>query len=138
MKCRKCGSVENVKNGKRNGEQCFKCKACGFQFTKETAPGVPPDKKAHAILLYVLGLSMRSIARMNNVNASTVLYWIRNFALKVYEKPAPEGDVVIELDEMWHFIKSKKLNVGYGRHIAALPVSWLTGNAETEAPTRST
>jgi len=138
MKCRKCGSVRNVKNGKRGGEQCFKCKDCGFQFTKEIAPGITPDKKAHAILLYVLGLSMRSIARMYSVNASTVLYWIRNFALKVYEKPLPEGDVVIELDEMWHFIRSKKLNVGYGRHIAALPVSWLIGNAETEAATRST
>ena len=71
---------------------------------------------------------------MFSVAPSTVLYWVRNFALKAYEKPTPQGDVVIELDEMWHFIKSKKTSSGSGRHIAALPVNWLTGNAGTEAP----
>jgi len=77
---------------------------------------------------------MRTIARTFSVAPSTILYWVRNFALKVYEKPTPEGDVVIELDEMWHFIKLKKTNAGYGRLIAALPVNWLTGNVETEVP----
>jgi len=138
MKCRKCGNDKNVKNGKRNGNQCYKCKGCGFQYTSENAPGTSPDIKARAILLYTIGLSMRSIARMHGVNVTTVLYWIRNFAIKVYEKPVPEGDVVIELDEMWHFIGSKKNNAGFGRRIAALPVNWLTGNAETEAAKRST
>ena len=81
---------------------------------------------------------MNSIARMYNVHTSSVLYWIRNFALKVYDKPTPEGDVVVELDEMWHFIQSKKLNVGSGRRIAALPVNWLIGNAGTGAVIHST
>ena len=73
---------------------------------------------------------MNSIARMYGVYPSTVLYWIQNFAIKVYEKPTPEGDVVIELNEIWHFIQSKKRNAGSGRHIAAIPVSWSTGSAE--------
>ena len=137
MKCRKCGSDANVKNGKREGVQCYKCKGCGFQFTRETAKGVEADKRANAILLYVLGLSMNAIARMYKVQPSSVLYWIRNFALKVYEKPIPEGSVAVELDEMWHFLGSKKQNAGYGRHIAALPVSWLTGNAEDATAQRS-
>ena len=131
MKCRKCGSEDNVKNGKRGGAQCFKCKSCGFQFTKEAANGVEGGERAKAILLYVLGLSIRSIARAFRVSPSTVLYWVRNFALKTYEKPSPEGSVVVELDEMWHFIVSKKRSAGYGRHIAALPASWLTGSAGT-------
>ncbi|MDR2527578.1 MAG: hypothetical protein LBD04_00980, partial [Synergistaceae bacterium] len=61
---------------------------------------------------------------------STILYWIRKFAIKTYEKPTPPGPVIIELDEMWHFIKSKKPSAGYGRLIAVLPASSLTGNAE--------
>ena len=77
----------------------------------------------------VLGAIIRG-----DFSPSTVLYWVRNFALKVYEKPIPRGDVAIELDEMWHFLQSKKIKFGYGRRIAALPVSWLTGNAETAAP----
>jgi hypothetical protein len=77
---------------------------------------------------------MNAIGRMLGVEPSTVLYWVRNFALKVYEKPTPEGDVVVELDEMWHFLESKKLKYGSGRRIAALPVNWSIGNAEIEAP----
>ena len=138
MKCRKCGSDKNVKNGKRDGSQCYKCKGCGFQFTRETPKGVETEKRANAILLYVLDLSMNSIARMYKVHTSSVLYWIRNFALKVYDKPTPEGDVVFELDEMWHFIQSKKLNVGSGRRIAALPINWLIGNAEIGVAAPST
>ena len=76
---------------------------------------------------------MRAIAKLFHVNVSTILYWIRNFAMKTYEKPTPPGPVIIELDEMWHFIKSKKTSVGYGRLIAVLPASSLTGNAEIVA-----
>ena len=133
MRCRKCGSDESVRNGHRNGVQCFRCKGCGFQFTKEVANGIESGERAKAILLYVLGLSMRSIARVFGVSPSTVLYWVRNFAIRTYQKPAPEGSVAVELDEMWHFIGSKKRSAGYGRHIAALPASWSTGSAETGA-----
>jgi len=130
MKCRKCNSTKSVKNGQHLGKQRYKCSQCGYQFTRETPKGIDPSKKANAILLYILGLSMNAIAQMYEVNTSTVMRWIRNFALKVYEKPTPAGDVVIELDEMWHFIHSKKQNAGFGRHIAVLPVNWSTGNAE--------
>ena len=89
-------------------------------------------------MLYMLGLSMRTIADFAGVAPSTVLYWVRNFALKVYEKPnPPSGAVVIELDEMWHFLVSKKTKFGSGKPIAALQASSLTGNAGTEAQKHS-
>jgi len=132
MKCRKCGGEKHVKNGKRSGIQCYKCKDCGYQSTQTEDKNA--TKRAFALYLYVVGLSMNAIARMMDVEPSTVLYWVRNFALKVYEKPTPKGDVVVELDEMWHFLESKKLKFGSGRRIAALPVSWTIGNAEIEAP----
>ena len=132
MRCGKCGSTNNVKAGYNHGKQRYKCKECGRQFTQTEDKNA--TKRAFALYLYVVGLSMNAIARMFGVQASTVLYWVRNFALKVYEKPAPEGDVTVELDEMWHFLESKKLKFGYGRRIAALPVSWLIGSAGTGAP----
>jgi hypothetical protein len=46
---------------------------------------------------------MNTIGRMLKVEPSTMLYWTKNFALKPYEKPAPQGEVLFELDEMWHF-----------------------------------
>jgi len=77
---------------------------------------------------------MNAIGRMLKVEPSTVLYWVRNFALKTYEKPTPQGEVVIELDEMWHFLRSKKTRFGSGRHTVELPASLWIGNAEIEAP----
>jgi transposase-like protein len=128
MICRKCRSKNNVKYGKMNSMQRYKCKNCDFQFTKEIANGRSETERNKAIALYLLGLSMRTIAKLFNVNVTTILYWIRNFAIKTYEKPNPKGAVVLELDEMWHFIHSKKTNVGYGKLIIALPVNSLTGN----------
>ena len=128
--CKNCGSEKAVRNGFVSGKQRYKCKECGRQFTQTTDKNA--TKRAFALYLYVVGLSMNSIARMFDVRPSTILYWVRNFALKVYEKPTPQGDVVVELDEMWHFLRSKKLKFGFGRHIAALPVSWSIGSAETE------
>ena len=130
MTCRKCGSSENVKNGKRNDAQCYKCKICGFQYTREDTKGRCEAERNKAIALYLLGLSMRAIALLFHVNVTTILYWVRNFAIANYIKPKPQGPIVIELDEMWHFIKSKKTSAGYGKLIAVLPDSSSTGNVE--------
>ena len=130
MACRKCGSYQSVKNGKRGDAQCYKCKDCGFQYTREESKGRSEAERNKAIALYLLGLSMRAIALLFHVNVTTILYWIRNFAISNYTKPTPQGPIVIELDEMWHFIKSKKTSVGYGKLIAVLPGSSSTGNVE--------
>ena len=43
---------------------------------------------------------------MFGVWASTILTWIRQYAADYAEKPAPSGKaIVLELDEMWHFLK---------------------------------
>ena len=130
MVCSKCGSSESVKNGKRGNEQCYKCKNCGFQYTSEEPKRSSEAERSKAIALYLLGLSMRAIAKLFRVNVTTILYWIRNFAIENYEKPTPQGPIDIELDEMWHFINSKKTSAGYGKLIAVLPVSSSTGNVE--------
>ena len=108
MVCCKCKSSESVKNGKRGNEQCYKCKNCGFQYTSEKPKRRSEAEHNAAIALYLLGLSMRAIAKLFRVNVTTILYWIRNFAIENYEKPTPQGPIDIELDEMWHFINSKK------------------------------
>ncbi|MDR1669324.1 MAG: transposase, partial [Oscillospiraceae bacterium] len=75
------------------------CKECGRQFTQTEDKN--STKRAFALYLYVVGLSMNAIARMFDVEPSTVLYWIRNFALKIYEKPTPQGDVFVERYRKW-------------------------------------
>jgi len=55
---------------------------------------------------------MNATGRMLKVEPSTILYWVKNFALKTYEKPTPQDEVIIELDEMWRFLRSKKYGLG--------------------------
>ena len=126
--CPKCSSDESVKNGLHHGRQRYKCKTCGFQYTRTTPRGRPASDKATAVLLYTLGLSLNSIARTLKVSTPAVLRWVRHFAEQTYEKPEPQEAVIVELDEMWHYLGSKKTNSGSGKLIVAIPVNSLTGN----------
>ena len=126
--CPKCGCSEVVKYGKHLGRQRHRCKSCTFQFTRTTTRGRPASEKATAVLLYTLGLSLNCIARMLKVSTPAVLRWVRLFAEKTYEKPEPAEAVIVELDEMWHYLGSKKTSFGSGKLIVAVPVGSLIGN----------
>ena len=128
--CPKCGHEKVVKNGKHLGKQRYLCTSCRFQFTRTTPRGRPASEKALAVTLYTMGLSLSAIARLFHVSTPAVLRWVRNFAERVYEKPKPGKAIIVELDEMWHFLKSKKTNFGSGKPIVVIPVNSSTGNAE--------
>ena len=130
--CPKCQSIEVVKNGKAQGKQRYKCKSCSLQFTRLTHRGRPAQEKAMAVTLYTLGLSIRAIARLIGVSPTAVLKWIKTFAKTHYEKPAPGDAIIVELDEMWHYLRSKKTSYGSGKPIVEKLESLLTGNVEEE------
>ena len=130
MKCRKCGSQASVKNGQHLGRQRYKCKQCGFQYTLDHAKGKSLETKCLSIILYVNGLSFRSIASIVKVSPKAVYDWVKSFGLETYEKPKPVGDIVVELDEMWHFLTAKKTSFGSGKRIVVLQVNLSTGNVE--------
>lgn len=130
MECKKCGGEEHSKNGFVKGHQRYKCKSCGYQFVPTLQKGFDEKTKLTACLLYISGLSLRTIARLLNTSATSVLSWVKKFALQNYEKPQPNSEtVVIQLDEMWHFLNFKKTNSGYGKHIVLIPDNLLTGSA---------
>ena len=128
--CPKCQSIEVVKNGKVQGKQRYKCKSCSLQFTRLTPRGRPAQEKAMAVTLYTLGLSIRAIARLIGVSPTAVLKWIKTFAKTHYEKPAPGDAIIVELDEMWHYLGSKKTSYGSGKLIVEKLESLWTGNVE--------
>jgi len=65
--------------------------------------------KLNAVLWYLSGVSMNRIAFLLRVSAQAVLTWIRDCAKDYYEKPEPTGrTIVLELDEMWHYLKKKR------------------------------
>ncbi|MEN9216255.1 MAG: IS1 family transposase [Gloeomargarita sp. HHBFW_bins_162] len=138
--CPKCNHAQVVKNGFIRGQQRYKCKNCHYQFTTTNLDrGKPLWMKLEAVLLYVSGLSMNAIAQMLDVSAQSILNWIRDFGLANYEKPAPDSVVVVELDEMWHFIGVKKNKVwvwkAYDRDHGRL-IDWELGGRNRETLNR--
>ena len=110
MNCPKCQHPHFVKNGFVNSRQRYKCKACNSQWTHTTPRGHPATHKSLTVLLYCHGISMHAISQLFQVSTTAVLKWIRNFAKEQAPKPtlSPETRVVLELDEMWHYIQNKK------------------------------
>ena len=111
MECPRCQHPHFVKNGHINEKQCYKCKDCDYQWTENhTYTGRPLAEKALAVFLYCHGLSMNAIAKMLRASPSTILEWIRKFGGEHAKPPEPDKTeaVVIELDEMWHYVKKNK------------------------------
>ena len=129
--CKKCGGESHVKAGFIKGEQRYLCKECGCKFVPTRHHGKPKKDKLLAVWLYLHGLSFRTIAKLFKVTPKAVHDWVKAFAKENYVKPEPQSEaVIVELDEMWHYLKNKKTKSGSGRLIAAIPVNLSTGNAE--------
>ena len=130
LRCKGCGGEEHVKNGLMRGKQRYRCKTCGLNFTDTPPRGLPLALKATAVLLYVSGLSMNRTAKLLGVSTPSVQAWIEQFAQAYAQKPAPEGRaLVIELDEMWHYLKKSPRSSGCGRLGIVLRGGSWTGSA---------
>ena len=135
LRCKGCGSEEQVKNGFMRGKQRHRCKACGLNFTDTPPRGMPLRVKVTAVLLYLSGLSMNRTAKLLGVSTPTVQAWIERFAEVHAQKPVPEGRaVVVELGEMWHYLKKRPTSSGSGRLGIVLQGEWLTGSAGVVMP----
>ena len=137
-KCKKCQSESYVKAGFIGKEQRYRCKQCGCQFVPTREKGMDSNKKSMIICLYTNGLSFRAIGKILKVHHSAVHRFVRKFALENYEKPTPVSnmEISLELDEMWHFIKDKKTNFGYGKPTAATQNNLSIGSVAIEIQQR--
>src|SRR3954452_16017800 len=129
LRCERCGAGEHVKNGFVKGLQRYRRKACGLNFTGTPPRGMPPRVKVKAVLLDLSGPSMNRTAKLPGVSTPSVMTWIERFAKAYAQKPEPEGHaVVVELDEMWHFLKKSGTSSGCGRLGIVLPDGSSTGS----------
>jgi transposase len=128
--CPRCTHEHMVKAGKIGDKQRWRCRACGYQFTRITPRGRPLWQKSLAVFLYYYGVSMNALSKMFGVHTSSVLKWIRRYATTYGAKPEPTGKaIVLELDEMWHFLKKNARSSGSGRLVIVLQDSSWTGSA---------
>ena len=121
--CPACRGTVLIRSGHACGRQRWKCKGpgCGRQFTRTTPRGKPVEVKRHAIELYCLGLSMNAVAKRVGVSAQSMLRWVRDPAHAHCPKPEPArgGTAVVEIDEVWHFVKKSPASSGSGRPSSA-------------------
>ena len=135
LRCKRCGSGEHTRNGFMRGKQRYRCRSCGLNFTDTPPRGKPFALRVTAVLLYVSGLSMNRTAKLVGVSTPTVQAWIEQFAKAHAPRPEPQGRaVVIELDEMWHYLKKSRTSSGSGRLGIVLRGAWLTGNVAVVTP----
>ena len=127
--CPKCTHQHVVKAGKIGGKQRWRCRGCGYQWTRTTPRGRPLWQKSLAVFLYCHGVSMNALGKMFGVRTSSVLKWIRRYATAHAVKPEPVGNaIIVELDEMWHYLKKNGGNSGSGRLWIVIQATSWTGN----------
>src|SRR3982751_5222939 len=88
-------------------------------------------------LYCTLGLSMNAIAKQLGVSTPSILNWIRAHAATHAPRPQPEpGEsvVVMELDELWHFLQKKRTSYGSGWVLIALANASSIGNVAVVMP----
>ena len=115
MNCPKCLSDQNVKNGFAHGNQRFKCKDCGCNFTKSYMRGHPLKDKILAVTLHLSGMSMNSIAPIIGVSTQSVMRWIKGHADTIEAGQTIDKPVEVEIDEMHHFLLKKLKQYGCGK-----------------------
>src|SRR5512144_573461 len=130
--CPYCGCDALVKNGSTRGVPKWKCKKCGRQTSLKGEKGEKDQGKAETVLLSLSALSLNAIACLTSVVPSTVLRRVRRCAEQWATKPrpGPGGVIVMELDELWHFLKTKPTNCGSRWLSVGTPGNCWMGNAE--------
>lgn len=115
MRCTHCESERVVKDGKNgSGSQRYKCKACSRHFTPEPNEiGYDKAVRQQAVEMYVDGQNYRRTGRNLRVNHQSVVNWVKAAAQKALDAPVPRpsmaADTVVEVDELFTFVASKKM-----------------------------
>jgi transposase-like protein len=114
MQCPRCNSSEIVKAGLQSRKQRYKCKQCRRLFVEAGRRGYSPEFKEQALAMYLEGLGFRAIGRLLGVSNVAVLKWVRQAAKALPEAKTTAVVDILEMDELWHFIKKRAENSGSG------------------------
>ena len=126
MQCPRCDSKEFVKAGLQSRKQRYQCKLCRRLFVEAGRPGYSAEFKEQALAMYLEGLGFRAIGRLLGVSNVAVLKWVRQAANALPEPKASAVVDILEMDELWHFIKKRAANAGSGLRLTVKDAPLLT------------
>ena len=130
ISCKRCKGSSIFKNGKTRNKQRYRCRNCSYNFVlgDKRAKEFTAIKRAFAVIMYSLGkASYGFIAKLFGVTPPAVLKWIRKEAALLREPKITTEIREIEIDEMWHFIQSKKTKNGSSKPWTVLAGKGLPG-----------
>jgi transposase-like protein len=138
MNCSQCGGEKLVKNGlSRHGHQRWLCRDCGKTCGEKDHRIVDSAKREQALAHYLEGVGLRAIERLVGVSHNSVMNWVlEEVEAKVLESVAPEEVEWVEADELWTYVAKKKMPVGCGGLLIALPRKSADGRWGIVAPRR--
>lgn len=119
INCPKCGSKRVRKNGTNRGTQRMKCSECGKTFPLKPKR-VSKEVKQKALMMYLNNVGIRKIALIFNVSPTSVLRWIKNAhkllmeLIKNFNPLSHDKTDIIELDEIYTYVKKRKKEQLYG------------------------
>lgn len=118
LKCKYCNSNRVNKMGILLGNQRYYCKDCKktFREMKDRRIKYSDEKRIKVMKMYLEGIGIRSIERLEGISNVLILKWIKNFGKTIKEKIIEEannipndikkGDIeVLEGDEIVTYIK---------------------------------
>jgi transposase-like protein len=123
LNCKGCGCDKLVKNGKSSyGVQRYKCKECGNSYgegDKRLKHGL--EKRLKVIKMYLEGVGIRSIERLEGVSNPLIIYWIRHFSTLIRKElrrrtipDTPRDIEILEIDELFTYYKKRPTERMYG------------------------
>ena len=140
--CPRCGSVDLVKNGHDyKGDQKFHCKNCDRYGTLNAQKGYSQETRERVKQAVMERVSLRGIERIFGIARQTVSRWLRDWMAQlppVEANLAPaQPDDVLELDECWSFVGSKKNKrwvwIAICRRTRQIVAYWVGDRSESSA-----
>ena len=121
--CKLCGSDKVKKNGfSSNGQQRYLCKSCGKTFGEgDKRVKYNLEKRLKVIKMYLEGIGLRSIERIEGISTPLIIKWIRGFS-SMLRKELQEANIpddaknidILELDELFTYCQKNFAKSTYG------------------------
>jgi transposase-like protein len=122
LSCKVCSGNIIVKNGFVRGMQRYRCKGCGENFVygdKRLETKYKLETKNLVVKMYLNNCGFRRIAAILEIPLTTVFSWIKRAGEIVDQmvkerKHEKESIEVLEMDELYTYIKKKSVKHEYG------------------------
>ena len=119
QECPYCKSTKIRKNGTSRGTQRLHCRNCNKTFAQNPKRFSKEDKYK-ALMMYLNNVGIRKIALFFETSPTSVLRWIRNAhkllqSLLANFNPLNTNKAdIIELDEIYTYVKKRRNEQSYG------------------------